>query len=57
MEEELEERDNDAEGLEEDKVKLNDTIKALKNDVEGLEDTVKKVNPYNWLLLFYNKTY
>ena len=44
MEERLEEQENDAENLEEEKSRLNDKIGNLKKDVEGLEDNLKKVS-------------
>ena len=44
MEERIEEQENDAEGLEEEKSRLNDKIGNLKRDVEGLEDNLKKAS-------------
>ena len=43
MEERLEEQENDAENLEEEKSRLNDKIGGLKKDVENLEDNLRKV--------------
>ena len=43
MEERLEEQENDAENLEEEKSILNDKIGGLKKDVENLEDNLRKV--------------